>query len=367
MVNFTKERDILEFFPLALYSIGTMVQAGHSVEHGLLFVSTRCFGKVSQLFAQVLEVAKKETLEDGFLSIYRASENQSYKDAMVIFVQYARQSTPVADALVATGNRMQLQAVMARRNHLTKVKNNLIPATTILLAGIPFLMIVAYRLLVYTEVLDKETVLGAVYLWLIFLAVAYAYLYRKYIFTNPALATPGLQALEQIFKTETDAFIGSFLGNMAQQIELGMSLETAITYALPGGTSSMRYRNPEEQRLINILLSFDGEKMTFSTALARLSGAVNNRKFDLTVEFLNMARDDKSMSMGDMLRFLSESFWSSHITGRFYQLDITTTMALAFLAKMFFLMVLSGVGLLLSPLVVVLLVMDFILIGVCML
>jgi len=324
-VSFRKERGILEFFPIALYSIATIVRAGQSVEHGLYFVANHAFGRVSSLFRRVIETAQYQGLEAGLAAMANESENRHYRDGIVTLRQYARHGISVSDQLVAIGQKMQMEAVMTKRRHLTRVKDSLATQTTLLLAAIPFLLGIATILLTRQTPFQDEPLLGRsdmqgfIVLWLVVVSLIYPLLYRSYIFRNPAFTTPSLRELKQMFRTETDAFISRYLKAMAEQIEYGMSLEMAFSHAVPAGL--LGGKSPEEQRLRRVILDISDSNAPFSTALHALSGAMASRKFNLTVEFIQMALQNKLMSVADMLNFLADSFWSSHITARHYQLD----------------------------------------------
>ncbi|MCK4614663.1 MAG: type II secretion system F family protein [Thermoplasmata archaeon] len=344
-MKFRKERDILEFLPIALYSTAMVVKSGGSLEKGLQFVATRDFGRVSRLFQRVLDVALMDTLEKGLDSIKEESNNRCYREALITMQQYARYGSSVGDRLVAIGNMMEREAVMKRRNHLIRVKNSLVTQTLALLCAIPFLLIVITLVLTRPFAmqqgeppLQKEHVEMMIYCWIALLAIAYPILYVSYIYRNPVFMTPRLKDLQRMFGSGLDGPISRFLDNVANHIEMGWSLETAFPQALPYQLST--HVSGDEILVRRAILSLSDPNLTFSQALHGFAGLVNHRKFDLSVEFIDLARKNKYASVGETLHLLADSFWKSHITAQHYQTSATIPAAASLLLKggaMFFL------------------------------
>jgi len=331
-----KERDILEFFPLALYSIAMVVKSGGSVESGLQFVAERDFGRVSLLCKRVPEIARESSLEAGLRAIREESTNRFYREAIDLLISYAKHGISVGDKLVSIGHRMQQDALMTKRDHLRRVRESLIPLTSMLLIGVPIVLGIAVVLLTQPSPMQaeppatKEQISYLVIAWLVILAITYPLLFRSFILKNRALTTPTLRELQRMFMTDMDGPISRFLDNMASFIEMGMSLESAFYQALPHGSGP---GSPEYRRLMERgLESLNDPGLTFTQSLYRFAGALNNRKFDLTVEFIERARNSKTASVAGTLHLLSESFWSSHITTMHYQ---TPAMTPAFLTLAF--------------------------------
>ena len=318
------ESDILEFFPLALYSIAMMVKSGESVEKGMQFVAEHDFGRVSPLFRRALTIASESTLEAGLRAIREESANRFYMEAIDILISYAKHGLSVGDRLVSIGHRMQQDAIIIRREHLRRVRNSLIPLTSFLLIGVPIVLGIALVLLTRPMPMQekppatREQISYLVMVWLAGLAVVYPIIFRNYIFRNKALITPSLSELQRMFMTEMDGPISVFLDNMASFIETGMSLESAFYHALPHGLT-MGSSSADKRLSEKAMSSLNDPGLTFTQGLYRLAGALNNRKFDLTVEFIDRARNSKTASVAETLHHLSESFWSSHITIIHYQ------------------------------------------------
>ena len=370
-MKITTERDILEYFPLALYSIATMARSGQSVELGMRFVADNNFGRVSLLFGQVLTVAKQQDLETGLGSIQKESQNPQYQGAMVVFRQYAQHGVSVSDQLIGIGRKMQLEAVSAKRQQLSRIKDALVPLTSILLIGFPFIIAIATALLVESGMVQEEPVVkrsemeAFVFFWLLLLAVAYPLFYRSYIFQNPARGTPGLRQLRQMFRTETDAYVSRYLQNMADQIEMGMSLEMAASHAIPA-PSHRGDRGKQERGLQGRFIEITSSSRSFRPVLYALSGVIGGRKFELTVRFLEMALDNKLMSIADMLRLLSESFWSTHITAAHYQMDIVSSVVVISVFKAFALLFVASLFPLIASVLLVFFLADLTLMGMVM-
>ena len=186
LVKFQKERDILEFFPMALYSIGMIAKSGGSLEQGLKFVADRDFGRISVLFGHVLKVAHTHTLLDGITTIERESRSQFYQEAVMIMKQYAKNEASIGDRLVAIGNKMQREAIRLRKNHLIRVRAALIPQTIMLLCGIPFVIVIAALMLTSSfamqsdnPILTRDDFFPIVVIWLLILTLGYLYLVRS--------------------------------------------------------------------------------------------------------------------------------------------------------------------------------------------
>jgi len=323
-VNIRKERDILEYFPLALFSIGMIVKSGGSLEEGLHFVAKRDFGRVTDLFQQVLDHGLRDNLKRGLDSIERRSSNPLYKEAIDTMMLYARHGTSIGDRLIAIGNKMQREAVRLRRNHLVRVRNALIPQTLTLLCAIPFLLIVFTLVLTRPFPMQageppvkKEHVEIMIMGWVGILVVVYPFLFLSYIFRNPVFVTPRLNELRRMFGTSLDAPISRFLDTMANHIEMGWSLEMAFTNTLPAQISTGM--TADEALVKRLILNLNDNNLSFEEGLYRMAYIVNHRKFDLTVEFIEMARKNRYASISETLHNLAESFWGSHLIALQYQ------------------------------------------------
>ncbi len=338
-MNFGKEKEILEYFPIALYTLAMMIRSGRSLEQGLKFISIRNYGRVSELMNRVLSIANASSLEDGLASIEDESDNRYYREAIRVMGQYARSGSSIGDRLVSLGNQMQTHAVMARRNHLMRVKSSLMVQTGILLGAIPFLLIVIIFVLTSSSMfndplLTMDDTEAMVYGWFVILIISYPLLFRSYIIRNPVIGVPRLHDLHDIFGGGLDAPISSFLNDTAQHIRMGVSPEMAVVQSVP---YQLSHGLDGDKRLVKrMLLEMSDKKRTFSQSLHAFASIVHNRKFDLTVDFIDIALSNRHASLADTLDLLAESFWTSHITISHFQESATTPALASILIKGFF-------------------------------
>jgi len=370
-VKFWKEKDILEYFPTALYSMAMIGKSGGSLEKGFKFVATHDFGRISQLCNQVLEVALKENLEAGLDSIRDKSDNRYYREAIMVMTQYAKHSSPFADRLVGLGNRMQSDAVLARRRHYQRVENALVPQTTMLQGGFPFLLICIYGLLTEPVMAGQEPILSMenlyyiIIVWFGIMAFAYPLLYTEYILKNPVYITPNFDELKRMFGTHYDAQIARFLNNTANYIEMGWSLEMAVSHAIPNQLSSGISGDDGWAR--RALHSLNYERTSFGDALLSVGGWANSRKFNLTIEFIEEARNSRYASLAETLKLLADSFWASHMTVRHYQSEIVKPVGFSIGFKMVSMFVMAMIFFPYAPLIIFFFALDFVLMGVSLL
>lgn len=370
-MDIQRERDILEYFPIALYTIAMIVKSGGSLEKGLKFVADRNYGRVSRLFQRVIAIGLQENITKGLESIRYVSRNRYYREALVVMQQYAKHDVPVGDRLAALGNRMQREAVMEKRNHYQRVANALVPQTSLLLIGIPFLFMVTALLLSnitfdYEEpILDKEHVEYVIVAWLGILSFCYPVFYFTYIIKNPVFVTPSLLQLKQMFGTQYDGPISRFLDNTANFIEMGWSVEMAVLNALPHQLSTGIYGDDGLAR--HGIGTMSDSTRTFSQALLRLGAFVNHQKFYLTVEFIDEAKNSKYASISETLHLLAESFWSSHITSHHYQFDAMTPVGISIGFKIVSMYALGTLFPMFMPFLILFILVDLILMMLCIL
>lgn len=366
-----KEKDILEYFPTALYSMAMIVKSGGSLEKGFDFVARNDFGRVSLLCIDVLEVAIDETFLAGLEFIRYKSDNKFYQEAILVMIQYAKHGADIGDRLVALGNRMQTDAVMTKRNHYRRVKESLIPQTTMLLAGIGFLFIVIFLVLTRDwamqeggPLLSREDMNPMLICWLVVMAFVYPVWYRDHIFRNPAFVMPRLQELKQLFGNQNDMAISRFLTNTASYITMGWSLEMAVSNALPvqktfGIHADTMFANRAMSTLADDSVSFDA-------ALLSLGAWTNSRKFTLSCRFIAEAKNSQYSSLAETLKYLADTFWSSHLTVQYYQSDLLKPVVGSFALKFPFIFMLIIIFPALGPFLILALIFDSILLLFCM-
>ena len=366
-----KERDILEFYPTALYTVAMIAKSGGSLEEGLHFVATHDFGRVSLLFRQVLDIAHEDSLIKGLESLRERSDNRYFRESVIVMIQYAKYTEPIADRLVALGHRMETDAVMAKRNHYRRVREALIPQTTMLLAGMGFLFVVIYLVLTRDwpmqeggPIIRKKDMVPMIIGWLIVMAIVYPVLYREYIFRNPAFVMPTLKELKQLFGNQNDMAVSRFLTSTASYITMGWTLEMAAANALPEQqTSTLPGDALWATRAMDMMS--DGSR-TFDSTLLSLGLLANSRKYDLTVLFLKEARESRYASLAETLRYLADTFWSSHLTVQYYQADLLTPTVGSFALKFPFIFLLAFIFPALAPFLILALIIDTILLLFCM-
>lgn len=360
-----KERDILEFYPTALYTVAMIAKSGGSLEEGLHFVATHDFGRVSLLFRQVLDIAHEDSLTKGLESLRERSDNRYFRESVIVMIQYAKFTEPIADRLVALGNRIETDAVMTRRRHYQRVENALVPQTTMLMGAVPFVLVIAYGLLTRPVFVDQEPILSRrnldylITAWIGIMLFVYPLLYAEYIFKNPVYRTPNLAELKRVLGTHHDAAISRFLNNTANFIEMGWSLEMAMYNAIPEQASSGIRSDEKWGR--RALASMSDDSISFSGALIQVGAWANSRKFNLTLEFLELAKRSKYTSLAETLKLLADSFWKSHMTEHHYQSEIMTPVGFSIGFKMVSMFVMSLLFPFFAPFLILLFSLDLVL------
>ncbi len=367
-----KEKDILEYFPMALFSIAMIVRSGRSLEEGMKFVAGRLFGRVSMIFQKVLEYLPDYQLERCLASVRNASDNSYYKEAIDVLRQYALEDISISDRLVLIGKKMQQEAILKKQGFLTWVNEVLNRATGLLLLGIPFLFIVYIGMESFSpgllssqdqEVFHISSVYPAVWLYLIAMACIYPILLWKVTYGNPVFHSYSLMTLKKMFKPEYDRIVSDMLRDTADMIENGMSLEMAIFNALP---SRVRLDNPAKAELITrSIRSLKVQEIPFKSTLLRLSAIFPSPKFALTCEFVNEAIDTQA-SVAGTLRTISEIFWSSHLTYIFFQENLFDRILIQMTGKVIALLVLGVLLPVFVPFFILFLIADILLYALCL-